>query len=235
MHPLAPPTAGRLPPPLEGPSDCGDKSPQRAFRQREPSFPERRRPAFSHAEGSLCTSVLAPPDVLTHSTVHVRVGGGSSDKRSPKPRARRPMTSAAAWCPQGGSGACTSAEVAHPLRIDVPDLARRASARSSNECLTTTRSYDVRKSPTGRAAAPSPGSMVGAVKVTAEFRSRHPHVPEHATQYHRSQDGPPRQHPCRRRVADHAAWSLISDHPDKRTWPSLPWPEGASVIVEVRG
>lgn len=29
-------------------------------------------------------------------------------------------------------------------------------------------------------------------------------------------------------------WLLVSDHPDKRAWPSLPWPDEATVIGEVR-
>ena len=31
-----------------------------------------------------------------------------------------------------------------------------------------------------------------------------------------------------------AGWLLVSDHPDKRAWPSLPWPEEATVLGEVR-
>ena len=31
-----------------------------------------------------------------------------------------------------------------------------------------------------------------------------------------------------------AGWLLVSDHPDKRAWPSLPWPDEATVIGEVR-
>ena len=29
------------------------------------------------------------------------------------------------------------------------------------------------------------------------------------------------------------AWQLIPDHPDKRTWPSRPWPPDAEIIGEV--
>ena len=31
-----------------------------------------------------------------------------------------------------------------------------------------------------------------------------------------------------------AGWLLVSDHPDKRAWPSLPWPDEATVIGEGR-
>ena len=31
-----------------------------------------------------------------------------------------------------------------------------------------------------------------------------------------------------------AGWLLVSDHPDKRVWPSLPWPDETIVIGEVR-
>ena len=31
-----------------------------------------------------------------------------------------------------------------------------------------------------------------------------------------------------------AGWLLVSDHPDKRAWPSLPWPDEATVVGEVR-
>ena len=30
------------------------------------------------------------------------------------------------------------------------------------------------------------------------------------------------------------AWRLISDHPDKRAWPTRPWPHDAEVIGEVK-
>ena len=33
---------------------------------------------------------------------------------------------------------------------------------------------------------------------------------------------------------DHAGeWQLVSDHPDKCTWPSRPWPPEAEIVGEV--
>ncbi len=30
------------------------------------------------------------------------------------------------------------------------------------------------------------------------------------------------------------SWLLVSDHLDKRAWPTLPWPDDAAVLGEVR-
>ena len=39
----------------------------------------------------------------------------------------------------------------------------------------------------------------------------------------------------RRAINDpEAGWLLLSDNPDKRAWPTRPWPEGAQIVGRVR-
>ena len=33
---------------------------------------------------------------------------------------------------------------------------------------------------------------------------------------------------------DRAGWLLVSDNPDRRTWPARPWPDEAEVVGQVR-
>ena len=50
-------------------------------------------------------------------------------------------------------------------------------------------------------------------------------------------DPPPADNPARRPTAPTApagVWQLVSDNPDKLTWPNRPWPPDAEIVGEVR-